>query len=66
MDYFYLLHSWLRSRLGRDERGATLVEYVLLVSMIAIAVIGAVVFLGSQLSPRFSQAGSAISTASGP
>ncbi len=66
MDYFYLLHGWLRSRLGRDERGATLVEYVLLVSMIAIAVIGAVVFLGSQLSPKFSQAGSAISTAPGP
>jgi len=66
VDYFYVLHSWLRSRLGRDERGANLVEYLLLVSLIAIAVIGAVVFLGSQISPKFNQAGSAISTAPGP
>jgi Flp pilus assembly pilin Flp len=66
VDYFVVLQGWLRARLGRDERGANLVEYLLLLSLIAIAVIGAVVFLGSQISPTFLHAGSAISTAPGP
>ena len=65
MDLF-VLRTWLRARFRRDERGATLVEYLLLVSLIAIAVIGAVRFFGGQLSPKFNQAGSALSTASGP
>lgn len=66
VDYFVVLHGWLRARLGRDERGANLVEYLLLVSLIAIAVMGAVLFLGKQISPTFLHAGSAISTAPGP
>jgi Flp pilus assembly pilin Flp len=66
VDYFVVLHGWLRARFGRDERGANLVEYLLLLSLIAIAVIGAVVFLGSQISPKFNQAGSSLSGASGP
>lgn len=56
----------MTARFTRDERGTNLVEYVLLVSLIAIAVIGAVQFFGSQLSPKFNQAGSQLSTASGP
>jgi len=62
----FVVRTWLRARLNRDERGANLVEYLLLLSLIAIAVMGAVLFLGSQLSPKFSQAGSHLSTASGP
>ena len=65
MDLF-VLRTWLQARFRRDERGANLVEYLLLVSLIAIAVIGAVKFLGGQFSPKFNQAGSQISTASGP
>jgi Flp pilus assembly pilin Flp len=65
MDLF-VLRTWLRARVNRDECGANLVEYLLLVSLIAIAVIGAVKFFGGQLSPKFSQAGSQLSTASGP
>lgn len=63
VDYFVVLHGWLRARFGRTERGADLVEYILLVSLIAIAVMGAVLFLGSQLGSNFNQAGSTISTA---
>ncbi|HEV2309074.1 MAG TPA: Flp family type IVb pilin [Acidimicrobiia bacterium] len=63
MDFFVVLHSWLRARFGRDERGANLVEYLLLVSLIAIAVMGAVIFLRNQIIPQFNNAGSAISTA---
>jgi Flp pilus assembly pilin Flp len=68
VDQLVVLKGWVQARLGRrgrDERGANLVEYLLLVSLIAIAVIGAVAFLGSQLSPKFSQAGSSLSGASG-
>jgi Flp pilus assembly pilin Flp len=62
----FVVRTWLRARLHRDERGANLVEYLLLLSLIAIAVMGAVLFLSSQLNPKFSQAGSQLSGASGP
>ncbi len=38
----------------RDERGATAVEYGLLVAMIAIVIIGAVTFFGTSVSALFS------------
>ncbi|HEV3449889.1 MAG TPA: Flp family type IVb pilin [Acidimicrobiia bacterium] len=63
MDLF-VLRTWIQARLARDERGANLVEYLLLVGLIAIAVMAAVIFLGSQISPTFSQAGSHLSTGS--
>ncbi len=68
MNQLVVLTGWIRARrrrLERDERGANLVEYLLLLSLIAIAVIGAVVFLSSQLSPKYTQAGSVLSGASG-
>ena len=61
-----VLRTWIRARWARDERGANLVEYLLLVSLIAIAVMGAIVYLSSQLSPKYNNAGSALSSASGP
>jgi pilus assembly protein Flp/PilA len=62
---FYVLKTWTRARLARDERGANLVEYLLLVGLIAIAVMAAIIYLGSQLSPKYNQAGSQISSAPG-
>jgi len=38
----------------RDERGATAVEYGLLVAMIAIVIIGAVTFFGTSVAALFS------------
>ena len=64
-----VLQGWIQARLGRaarDERGASLIEYLLLLSLIAIAVMSAVAFLGGQLSPKFNGAGSALSSAGGP
>ena len=55
------LGAWLRARLLGDERGASLVEYLLLVSLIAMAVIGAVIFLGGALHDSFNGAGSELS-----
>ena len=62
----YVLRTWIRARWARDERGANLIEYLLLISLIAIAVIGAIAFLGSQLTPKFNGAGIALSSAGGP
>jgi pilus assembly protein Flp/PilA len=43
-----------------DERGATAVEYGLMVALIAVVIIGAVQVLGQNTSSKFSQVGSAI------
>jgi pilus assembly protein Flp/PilA len=59
----WVVRTWIKARFGRDERGANLVEYLLLLSLIAIAVMGAVVFLGAQLSPKYNQAGGQLSQA---
>ena len=58
--------TWLRTKLARDEHGANLVEYILLVALIALAVIGAVVFLRGQMIDRFNYAGSTISNTPNP
>jgi pilus assembly protein Flp/PilA len=52
---------FLRARFGRTERGASLVEYALLVALIAVVCIVAVTLLGQKASTKFSQVGSAIS-----
>ena len=60
MDLF-VFKTWLQAKFSSDERGATMVEYILLVALIALAVIAAVVFLRSQVQGKFSDAGSQIS-----
>lgn len=46
------------SRFVRDQRGATMLEYGLLVGLVAIAAIVAVTAMGSALSSMFSGAAS--------
>jgi Flp pilus assembly pilin Flp len=61
MDLF-VLKSWLQARLNvRDERGANLVEYVLLLTFIALVVIVIVTNLGNKVSEKFSSASSKLS-----
>jgi pilus assembly protein Flp/PilA len=50
-------------RFCRDEEGAALVEYGLLVGLIAVVCVVAVTVLGTQISSAFSQIASAISGA---
>jgi pilus assembly protein Flp/PilA len=50
----------IRARLGRDERGASLVEYALLVALIAVICIVAIAFLGNAASSKFSTVGSSV------
>ena len=49
---------FLRARFGRSERGAALVEYALLVALIAVVCIAAITILGNRTSDKFSQVGS--------
>ena len=50
-----LLSTWLR-----DEEGASLVEYVLLVALIAVVCIGAVSLLGKAAVAKFNATTSAL------
>ena len=56
--------SWARAHFGRTERGASLVEYVLLVSLIAVVCIGAVTFLGNHAKNTFNNVGSSLTAGS--
>ena len=58
----FVWKTWLQAKFGNDDRGASMVEYILLVALIALAVIAAVVFLRGQVSSKFNQAGSKISS----
>ncbi|MBV8690484.1 MAG: Flp family type IVb pilin [Actinobacteria bacterium] len=51
---------YIRARFGKDERGASLVEYALLVALIAVVCIVAVTLLGKNASSKFSSVGSAV------
>jgi pilus assembly protein Flp/PilA len=55
------LEPYLLARFDvRSERGASLVEYALLVGLIAIVCVGAVSFLGGKEKGKFSSIGSMI------
>jgi pilus assembly protein Flp/PilA len=47
--------AWLELRLRGSERGASMVEYALLVLLIAIAALIAVQFAGTELSTTYSE-----------
>jgi pilus assembly protein Flp/PilA len=51
--------AWLQSRC-KSDRGASLVEYALLVALIAVVCIAAVTLLGSAASDKFDEVGSAV------
>ena len=51
--------AWLQTRF-KSDRGASLVEYALLVALIAVVCIAAVSMLGQNASDKFSTVGSAI------
>jgi pilus assembly protein Flp/PilA len=48
----------------RDEKAATMVEYALMVALIAVVCIVAVSLLGTAASTKFSETGASISAAS--
>ena len=50
----------LRARFGGSQRGASLVEYALLIALIGVVCVVAVSVLGKNASKKFSTVGSAI------
>lgn len=53
------LTSWFADR-ANDERGASLVEYALLLALIAVVAIGALVFLGNTVHNTLNNVGNNI------
>jgi len=59
MTSYQFLSTWLQSKID-SERGASLVEYALLVALIAVVCIIAVTFLGQNASSKFDTVASSI------
>ncbi len=57
-----MLRLWTayQSRFIQDEKGASMVEYALLVALIAVVVIAAALFLGEEISDKFSEVGATV------
>ena len=53
MLHYEFLAAWARAQ-AKTERGASLVEYALLVALIAVVCIAAVTLLGTAASDKFS------------
>jgi len=63
MQTAHLASAWFVARLPlKSERGATAVEYAVMVALIAAVIILAVVFLGRTASKTFSTTGCNVST----
>lgn len=60
---YEFLSTWLRTRSADSERGASLVEYALLVALIAVVSVLAVQILGQNASTSFSSTGSGLAGA---
>ena len=48
------------TRFAKDESGATAIEYALIASLIAVALVGILTSLGTKLSSEFSEISSAL------
>lgn len=57
---YEFLATWLKARFTDSDRGAALVEYALLVALIAVICIVAIGFLGEEASSEFNDVGESI------
>ena len=59
------VQTWIQTRWMdfRDDRGASLVEYALLLVLIAIVAIAAITLVGNEVDTAFSDIGSGLSEA---
>jgi pilus assembly protein Flp/PilA len=56
---YEFLATWLRAKFD-EERGASLVEYALLVALIAVVCIAAITLLGNNASSKFNSVANSI------
>ncbi len=59
MTQYNFLSTWIKAQ-AKTDRGASLVEYALLVALIAVVCIAAVTLLGDAASGKFEEVGSAV------
>ena len=59
---YNFLNTWMKAH-AKTERGAAMVEYALLVALIAIVAIAALRILGEQVSTNFSEIDSSLDNA---
>jgi len=60
---FFLLKTWLQARFSSNERGASMVEYGLLLALIVVVAIVAVKAFGTSVSTRYSSVSSSVDSA---
>jgi pilus assembly protein Flp/PilA len=60
MDQFNTFAAYIRARFGDSERGAALVEYALLLALIAVVCIVALTTLGGKASSKFTTIGNSL------
>ena len=60
LQFLVTLQAFVAGRLDRDDKGATAVEYGLMVSLVAVAIIVAVTLLGNTLSGLFTSISSSL------
>jgi pilus assembly protein Flp/PilA len=60
MLHIEFIAAWARAKFGDSDRGASLVEYALLVALIAVVCIGAVTLLGTNAKGKFSTVSNSI------
>jgi len=59
-----LAWQYIQLRLSRDEEGASLVEYALLVALIAVVCIAAIALIGNSAQTKLSATGESINSGS--
>jgi pilus assembly protein Flp/PilA len=57
--------STFMKRFANDQSGATAIEYGLIVALIAVAIIGAVTTLGTNITASFQTVSTSVATANG-
>ena len=55
LKFLIFLQNFMAEPVRRDDRGATAVEYGLIVTLIAVAIIGVVTLVGVALAGKFQQ-----------
>jgi pilus assembly protein Flp/PilA len=55
LKFVIFLQNFLAEPVRRDDRGATAIEYGLIVTLIAVVIIGVVTGIGIALNVKFSQ-----------
>jgi pilus assembly protein Flp/PilA len=58
--HYEIIAAYMRARFGRSERGAALVEYALLLALIAVVCIVALTTLGTGAKDKFNSISSSL------